>query len=107
MTDRADEIAAKVYDTLDAGHMISEGDLADLIRAYGDERANAALKSMNKVLDDERSARLERNPRLRREIRNAALDEAVEAVDRYMIKTNASVSWSRLVQDILALKEKP
>jgi len=114
MTDRADEIAREW-----------DGDekLARIIRAYGDERANAALKSMNKVVDDERSARLERNPSLRRECRNAALEEAKIACMKLegdfgnehdelcdcvtLVEDECNCHLSEFRKAVDALKEKP
>ena len=105
MTDRADEIqvCTRIFEESFRHGADSEYAL-DALRAYGDERANAALKSMNKVVDDERSARLERNPRLRREIRNAAMEEVANLIDH---DPYHSSTHEELVAKVLALKEKP
>ena len=87
MSDWAYEIAREAEDYFESEEQVFA--LAARIRAYGEERAVDAY-------DDGLT-----------EGRMDVLKEVVEVVDRHMIKSNASVSWARLVQNILALEEKP
>ena len=89
-------------------HPDPTGDADELARLAAELEKERELHAATLRESRKRAARVQELESLEyRGCRNAALEEAVEAVDRYMIKSNASVSWSRLAQDIRALKEKP
>lgn len=115
MTDRADEIAAKVYDSLDEGQMISEMDLADEIHAYGDERAReepeqcaCGGKSVehrdpwDSISCDKCGHEVQGGPVAwnRDKIRNAALEKAAEFVQKWYM-----APVDKLAAGIRAMKE--